>query len=443
MKKIFLKKIIASTLALCLSLGLGLSRTDNIVKANTNDLNTESNYFENYGNIVYLKNTLNEISKSDYFIENFNEINDELTIKYNIEDETIKSENSNESTGTIQKSETVKLINKNNLRKDFRKESNIIDNHTTIWVDIEYLNDNSVVENLVDLFNNGNKLIFVGENINEYEERISKIFNFTNIPYDVEGESLTGNTLMPMGFLIEKLNDDTTNTCGINVEAYTEEHEVLGALLGATQEEKLNDKYLELNNKSLERRLTSRSGYDDWRTAQVHWSLYIDGVGSMNGNPRYQVAAVTDIRNRNELDPNRYQVRGLNQLDLRIDDMGNNKIRMNRVRPAEKDEKFTNISLGFGFPWSISVGLSFNRNATRVRHTSGGSNYSHFATNFWPVGHYPSKFEGGISGEVENKGPASMPIKMSYTIEMFYMDVINNTQHFAKGSEYWTWRSDW
>lgn len=441
MKKKFLKRLINFSLSLCLISSFSLN--SKITKANTNDLTTE--------NIVYLKNKSDERFKSDYFTKNYNNSNNELTIKYVITDEIYQSRLSDNIPEPVQKSEKVKLINEKDLQKDYRTSNNIVYDNTIIWVDVEYLHDNSTIKNLIDLFNNGNKIIFVGEKINEYEELIAKTFNFNNVELSQDNGDISKKTLMPMGFSIEKLNDGNTHVCGINVEVHEEESEVLGALLSASQSENLNDDYLVERNK--QQRLTKavpstcRSGHDDWRTAKVDWDLYIDDVGFTNRNPRYQVHAITKVSNRNELDPNRYLVRGLNQLDLRIDDMGNNKIRMQSVNPAEKDEKFVNLDLGFGYSWSpkisLSFGLSFLRDATRIKHTGGGRDYPYFAANFWPVNHFPSKYEGGIGGEVENRGPASMPIKMSYTIEMFYMDIITNEQHFARGSEYWTWRSDW
>lgn len=441
MKKIFLKRIINFSLSLCLISSFSLN--SKITKANTNNLTTE--------NIVYLKNKSDEMFKSNYFTKNYNDSNNELTIKYVITDEIYQSKLLDDIPEPIQKSEKVKLINEEDLQKDYRASNNIVYDNTIIWVDIEYLNDNSTIKNLIDLFNNGNKIIFVGEKINEYEELIAKTFNFTNVKLNQDDEDISQKTLMPMGFSIEKLNDGSTHVCGINVEVHEEESEVLGALLSASQSENLNDDYLLERNKqqSLTKAVpsTSRSGHDDWRTAKVEWDLYIDNVGFTNRNPRYQVHAITKVLNRNELDPSRYLVRGLNQLDLRIDDMGNNKIRMQNVKPAEKDEKFVNLDLGFGYSWSpevsLSFGVSIKRDATRITHTAGGRDYPYFAANFWPVGHFPPKYQGGIGCEVENRGPASMPIKMSYTIEMFYMDIITNEQHFARGSEYWTWRSDW
>lgn len=120
-----------------------------------------------------------------------------------------------------------------------------------------------------------------------------------------------------------------------------------------------------------------------------------------NRNPRYQVYAITKVLNQNEFNPNRYLIRALNQLDLRIGDIGNNKIRMQNINPAEKYEKFINLNLGSGYSWNPKVSLSFVisifGDATRLRHIDDGKDSSYFATNFGLVNHYTTKYECGIN----------------------------------------------
>ncbi|GAA0068294.1 hypothetical protein UT300002_30790 [Clostridium perfringens] len=113
-----------------------------------------------------------------------------------------------------------------------------------------------------------------------------------------------------------------------------------------------------------------------------------------NRTPRYQVYAITKVPNRNEFNPNRYLVRGLNQLDLKIDDMGNNKIRIQNINPAEKDEKF--INSGSGYFWNPKVSLSFVisilGDAKKLRHIADGKDSPYFAANFGLVNHYTKKY---------------------------------------------------